>query len=120
MAFVISAKPQPDPTPSKEAQELADYFLSELEAEKIADPSFALALLIQGARDGADARAADRIAKLEGHRKQWRSIAFRLLEMLDTVDAYADYPESVAERLREVRAIFEERSSESNTEDNNG
>lgn len=66
-------------------------------------------------RDRAE-RAEARITALEGHRKQWRNHAFQLLDVLNSVDAYADYPESIGERLREVRAVFDERSAESNSE----
>lgn len=40
-------------TPSKEAQRIADEFLSDLSEDRIADPSCTLACLLQGVRDGA-------------------------------------------------------------------
>lgn len=63
--------------------------MSELTAGRIEAPTYALACLIQGIRDGSDERNAERIAKLDGHRNQWRRIAFRLEEELRKHDKEA-------------------------------
>ena len=95
-------------TPSEEAQALAHEFLSELDAEMIADPHCALACLIQGIRDGADERNAERITTLDGHRNQWRRIAFRLEEELRKHDKAAG--DAIFENARPVHMTADERA----------
>lgn len=65
-----------------EAKKLSAEFFVALDHDTLTAPEEALAELIQGVRDGSDERNADRIKALEGHRKTWRRLAFRLYDEL--------------------------------------
>ena len=104
-------RPRSKGTPSKEAQDLAEGFLSELEADRIANPGCALASMLQGIRDGAEETSAERIRTLEGHRSQWRRIAFALFDAIERLDAYADPTEVVRAQVDQAMAMIRENGS---------
>lgn len=101
-------RPRSKGNPSTEAQDLAVSFLSDLDAERLADPSCSLASMLQGVRDGAEEKSAARIKVLEGHRNQWRRIALRLYRAIERLDAYADPSEFVRAEVDAAKAMLEE------------
>jgi hypothetical protein len=59
------------------------------------------------------AAAEGRIAQLEGHRAQWRRVAFMLAEALREIDDPEAGPMWMRERARQALAVLEEKDQES-------
>ncbi len=47
-----------------------------------------------------------RVVELEGHRRLWRNMAFRLLDLVEKVNSWADPPPEVQAQIDEVTAVF--------------